>query len=795
MVNRHALSPIFDGAVVAVGCLLGVISVVHELVFFGDADTRYFLCVPLIMLMGWFPMVIGRAGGGIEIGLDACVLVFMAVVTTPIQALAIWWLGTFLCQLLSTKRTPTKLFNTGLGGMAGGFALFCFDATRSTQSGTPRELFAAGLAAAVYFIVDFTVSAVSLSLEEGLSISAGLRPTGALGALVAFLGIASLGYLGALVVRDLPPWSGVLLAVPVATIMVASRAQSRGSEHARRLKILLDTAVRVQTVSDRSAVMDALTTGASDLLRDQRVRIRPEPPSGTEIGVAVRGSGEEMWVVGPALNRARSTAEDDRQGLTALVAVAEDAFARLRLSEDMAHLAWHDPLTGLPNRSLFMDRVEHAMAMQNRRGGQLAVLFCDLDGFKRVNDLFGHAAGDELLVEVGARIKATVRTTDTVSRLGGDEFAVLLEEVQNPEDVEASCERILAALRRRIEVAGEAVSVTTTIGIAFSKPGDSADTLLSQADLAMYHAKGQGKDRYETYRLSFGDERLQRIELVETLRRAIETKQLEVFYQPVVDLRTRDVLGVEALVRWRRDGGLVPPDLFIPTAEESGLIVALGELVLEIVSAHAPVLREAAGRPISIGVNISPQQLHAAAFEQQVARAQQAMGDMQLVLELTERDFVNNDEQTVASMSALAAANVNFAIDDFGVGFSAIGYLQRLPVQILKVDRSFIAHIEEDPKACSLVRSMVVMGEALGLDVVIEGVEREGQLQHVIEHAGGGVAQGYLFSRPLPVDETVAALATWTRRPWPASTEVGPGSGRSGPTAAGSARPLTAMAE
>ena len=183
--------------------------------------------------------------------------------------------------------------------------------------------------------------------------------------------------------------------------MVASRAQSRGSEHARRLKILLDTAVRVQTVSDRSAVMDALTSGASDLLRDQRVRLRTDPPSSTEIGVPVHGSGEDLWVVGPALNRARSTADDDRQGLTALVAVAEDAFARLRLSEDMAHLAWHDPLTGLPNRSLFMDRVEHAMAMQARRGGQLAVLFCDLDGFKRVNDLFGHAAGDELLVEVG----------------------------------------------------------------------------------------------------------------------------------------------------------------------------------------------------------------------------------------------------------------------------------------------------------------------------------------------------------------------------------------------------------
>ncbi len=444
--TRHAFSPVFDGAVVAVGVLVGIVALSHELIFLGAADPRYFLGVPLIMLMGWFPMLIGRTGGGIEIGLDTCVLVFLAVVTAPVQAMAIWFLGILACQLLSNKRTATKLFNIGLGGVAGGIAVLCLDATRGTSSGTPRELFAAGLGAAVYFIVDFTVSAVSLSLEEGLSIAAGLRPTGALGALVAFLGIASLGYLAALVVRQLPPWSAALLAVPICTIMVASRAQSRGSEHARRLKILLDTAVRVQTVSDRAAVMEALTSGASDLLRDQRVRLRTDPPSNTEIGVAVHGSGKDLWVVGPALNRARSTADDDRQGLTALVAVAEDAFARLRLSEDMAHLAWHDPLTGLPNRSLFMDRVEHAMAMQVRRGGQLAVLFCDLDGFKRVNDLFGHAAGDELLVEVGNRIKGTVRTTDTVARLGGDEFAVLLEEVQDPDDVGASCERILEAL-------------------------------------------------------------------------------------------------------------------------------------------------------------------------------------------------------------------------------------------------------------------------------------------------------------------------------------------------------------
>jgi len=761
-VSRH-----FDSGVGVLGAVVALCALTLQVAHASTFESSYLLAVPLIMVMGWFPMLVGRQGGGIEIGLDTCILIFLGTIAQPETALVVWSLGVTLGQVLSEKKRSTQIFNSALGVTAGGLAILVLELTRSGAPTSPRELLAAGLAGVVYFVVDFVVSAISLVIDDESKFREAFSPTEIPGPLIAFLGIAALGYLGAVVVRHLPLWSAGLLVVPVATILFASRAQSRGADQARRLKILLDTTVRVQTASDRAVVLELLRAGASDLLRDPRMEIRPEAPQEQEIGVAVHGSTSDLWMVGPGLSQAHSTRTDkaDRQqALAALVAVAEDAFTRLRLSDDMAHQAWHDPLTGLPNRSLLMDRVEQAMATQTGRDGRLALLFCDLDGFKRVNDLFGHAAGDALLVEVGRRISACVRKDDTVARLGGDEFAVLLEGVEHTDIVTRTCERILDSLRRRIEVAGEDFSVTLTIGVAFSASRDSAETLLSHADLAMYHAKGQGKNRHEIYRLSFGDERLQRIELIEQLRRAIDDKQLEVFYQPIQDLRTREIYGVEALVRWRRDGILVPADLFIPVGEESGLIVALGAEVLEKVAADVPKLRAAAGRTISIWVNISAQQLHDSDFISLVERTQARMGDVSLVLELTERDFVNDDQSTLAAMSALVEADVLLAVDDFGVGFSSLGYLQRLPVHILKIDHSFLTKIEDDERACALVRSMVVMGAALGLDVVIEGVERAAQLEHVVDHAGGSVGQGFLFAPPMCFRDMAAVLAQQPRR-------------------------------
>jgi diguanylate cyclase (GGDEF)-like protein len=703
-------------------------------------------------------MVLDSGEGGIEVGFDSTILMFLLCTVDPTAALLIWSLGVVISQVTTDKRTMSKIFNIGTGIISGAGAALLVSVLRGEGQNTLRELMAVAVAAAWYFATDFLLSSASVSLETGTRAREHLRQKGLLVAVACFIPFDSLGYLGAVIARSNPWWTLLLLAVPLGTLLIATRAVVRGSENARRLSVLFDAAVRAQTLSDTRQVVDALTDDARRLLRIEQVEVRAAPPGIHEIGAQLRDGQRDRWIVAPGQHRARSTTTADQQALEAMVAVSSDAFARLRLTEDMTHLARHDLLTNLPNRGLLLDRVEHALQMSRRRGNRIALLFVDLDGFKPVNDRFGHAAGDAVLVDVAGRLTTCVRQSDTVARLGGDEFALLLEDV-NPPEVSSACDRILAALSRGAHVAGHHLALSASIGVAFGDSTETAESMLRNADLAMYEAKSRGKNQWVEYERAIGRSRLQRLELVESLRASVAAGDLTLVYQPVVRASTGYITGVEALARWKSNGVDVPPDVFIRVAEESGLVVALGDVVLDQAARDAAVMMAATDGDFNVSVNISAKQLREQDFVSKVETARTKMGGAQLVLEITERDGIGNDPASMTALTTLADRGVPFAIDDFGVGFSSIGYLQDMPVQIIKTDLSFSESIDRDERSCALLCSITMMGQALGLDVVVEGIERASQLDHLRDHVHAPFAQGYLMYRPMPLEQLVKVLA------------------------------------
>jgi diguanylate cyclase (GGDEF)-like protein len=708
------------------------------------------LSIPLIAVIARFPMLLDRGAGGIEIGFDSCVLMFLLCTTPPYQALVLWSLGVILTQLATNKRLKSKRFNIGVGLIGGAVSAAIITGVGGDQLGTPRELLAVALGAAGYFAVDFIVSGVFVALETRAPLRRQRVQRGTLIAVACFVPFDSLGYLGAVVNRSAPWWTLCLLAVPLVTLLVATRAVTRGRENARRLGVLFEAAVRAQTLMDARQVVDALVEDTRRLLGLQQVEVRDTPPGQHEIGARLRDGQRDRWIVAPGRLRAQSTSAADQTAMEALAAVSSDAFARLQLGEDMTHLARHDLLTNLPNRGLLLDRLDHALQMSRRRRSNIALMFLDLDGFKPVNDRFGHAAGDAVLVDVAQRLTGCVRESDTVARLGGDEFAILLEDVR-PSEVDAACQRVLASLASGAVVSGHQVQLSASIGVAFGETGNSAEHLLRNADMAMYQAKSLGKNQHVQYERSLGRSRVQRLELLESLRAAVAADELRLVYQPVTQVDTGRIVGVEALARWTSKGVSVAPDVFIPMAEESGLVVALGDLVLDLAAADAERLVAARGGPLTIGVNISAQQLREPSFVAKVEETMARMKGANLVLELTERDYVSNESPDLEAMAYLAERGVAFAIDDFGIGFSSIGYLQELPIRVIKADASFSAAIDRDERSCALLRSITLMGQALGLDVCVEGIERASQLDHLREHVGAPFAQGYLLHRPMPV--------------------------------------------
>jgi diguanylate cyclase (GGDEF)-like protein/PAS domain S-box-containing protein len=444
-----------------------------------------------------------------------------------------------------------------------------------------------------------------------------------------------------------------------------------------------------------------------------------------------------------------------------------DVSERKALEEQLRQLAFHDPLTLLANRSLFRNRVQHALTLAHRSRQRVAVMFLDLDNFKNVNDSLGHDAGDRLLQAAAQRLVKSTRPSDTVARLGGDEFAILLEGISESADVERIAATITRSFDEPLQLDGSDTWMAASIGIAFSHPGDDTEQLLRNADIAMYNAKAAGKARFVVFQPRMQEQLRERLRLEEDINRALERGEFFLEYQPVVDLARRELLGVEALVRWNHpEQGLVMPGAFIPTAEESGQIVELGRWVLTEACRAVRAWRDSivAGDGLRVAVNISGRHLQHADLVADVRSALEASGlePGNLVIELTESTIMHNTEVNLERFRELKALGVRLAIDDFGMGYSSLSYLHRFPIDILKIDRSFVGRLTEQDDGPELARAVVMLGETLGLETVAEGVEHEEQVQKLLE-LGCVAAQGFLFARSSPLKE-VSAMPFAARR-------------------------------
>jgi diguanylate cyclase (GGDEF)-like protein/PAS domain S-box-containing protein len=586
--------------------------------------------------------------------------------------------------------------------------------------------------------------------------------------------------------RALPPILFVLVvAVPLAmrlTIRYVAQARSRERGAEARFRSLLQNSSDVIAVHDSSGTISYLTPSVhhvmgfepSELvgrscfevihpddvaaLRECFAEVLRQDRALSALELRVRNRDESWrWVDASVVN----LIGDPNVG--GIVAHYRDVSERKGLEEQLAHSAFHDPLTNLANRALFKDRTANALAHRDRNPQPLAVMFLDLDDFKVVNDSLGHAAGDRLLVALGERLQENLRPSDTAARLGGDEFAVLIDDVVNPDEALLVAQRVIEVMRAPFWLDGRQFLLPASIGIAISSSGEEeADQLLRNADVAMYRAKSGGTGHYEVYERDMHAAIVERLELKEELERALEGDEFSVAYQPIVVLSQRRIVGVEALVRWQHpERGVVMPAAFISLAEETGLIVPIGRWVLEEAcrQTRSWQLRYPGDPPLSVAVNLSPRQFEQPELTEEVANAlrESGLAPGDLTLEITENLLMENTETTMLRLKELKRLGVRLAIDDFGTGYSSLGYLQRFPVDRLKLDKSFVDGVVHSGDDAALAQAVVQLGDTLGLQTVAEGIEAGEQVSELI-NLGCEFGQGYYFSKPLSAQEIESVL-------------------------------------
>ena len=492
---------------------------------------------------------------------------------------------------------------------------------------------------------------------------------------------------------------------------------------------------------------------------------------------AAHADGSWRWLEATIKNLAADPA------VGGIVVNYRDVTERRSLENQLRHQAFHDALTGLPNRALLLDRLEHALTRARREPASLAVLFLDLDDFKAVNDSLGHQAGDELLVAVAERVRHCLRDADTCARMGGDEFAIVLEDAVDLPDSVRVGERILASLREPFRIAEKTVHIQGSVGVAaYDGPDQTADEMLRLADVAMYAAKSRGKDRLTVYQAVVHSVAIDRHQLRADLHAALENGQLNLLYQPIVALSDWRVLGAEALLRWNHPmRGVIGPAEFVPLAEESGLVVAIGRWVIGEACRQVRAWRDArrGGEELNVSVNVSGRQVADVGLAAFVAEAlrEHALEPQALTLEITESVLLDDADTVVTWLHQLKALGIRLAIDDFGTGYSSLSYLRFLPVDALKIDRAFVAEVETSEPERAVVRSIVSLSQVLGLQTVAEGIETDGQLAE-LRAMGAQLGQGYLFAEPL----TPAAMSAFVRHGMRSSARSRPTPARARPS-------------
>ncbi len=555
-------------------------------------------------------------------------------------------------------------------------------------------------------------------------------------------------------------------------------AHSLLSEVERRLSAaVFDNSSDAIVVTDRNNLIISVNAAFSEITGYSREEVVGKNPKIFSAGRQAPEFYTHMWHdldrfgkwAGEIWNRRKSgelypewlsisTVKDNKSDITHYVGIFSDITERKQAEERVRHLAHYDALTDLPNRTLFHDRLQQALIQAQRNHEQVAVMFIDLDRFKIINDTLGHGIGDLLLQSVAQRLSHCVRQGDTVCRQGGDEFVILLPKIARAEDAALVAQKILQSISKPFSLEGHELHISSSIGISFfPNDGVTVDVLMKNADVAMYRAKELGRNNCQFYLADMNARSFERLALETSLRRAIEHHELELYYQPLMDSNGAAMIGVEALVRWNHpELGLIHPNQFISLAEETGLIVQIGEWVLRTACRQAREWLDEGYRPLRISVNLSPRQFHQSNFLSIVENVISETGfdPHWLEMEVTEGMLMHNTEDNIVLLNQLKALGISIAVDDFGTGYSSLSYLKRLPIDTLKIDRSFVGDVTSNRDDAAIVDAIISLAQSLSLKVIAEGVEKTEQQDFLRDHHCDEM-QGFLFSHPLPAAQFI----------------------------------------